>query len=52
MTTLYFALAGVVVFVLLEWLGLTFPAAIRTVRRLIVGRIRPATPSWKKRYYA
>lgn len=52
MTTLYFALAGVVVFVLLEWLGLTFPAAIRTIRRLIVGRIRPAIPSWKKRYYA
>lgn len=52
LSTLYFALAGIVVFAALEWFGLTFPAAIRTIRRLAVGRLRPAVPSWKKRYFA
>ena len=52
LSTLYIAGAGIAVFTVLEWCGLTFPAAIRTVRRLAVGRQRPAVPSWKKRRYA
>ena len=45
-------LRGMVVFAVLEWFGLTFPAAIRTLRRWIVGRRRPAIPTWKKRRFA
>lgn len=52
LSTLYVALAGIAVFAVLEWCGLTFPAATRTLRRLAVGRLRSAVPSWKKRYYA
>ena len=51
-STLYFAGAGIALFTVLEWFGLTFPAAIRTIRRMIVGRIRSATPTWKKRRFA
>lgn len=50
--TLYVAMGGIVVFAVLEWLGLTFPAAMRTVRRWIVGSRRPAIPAWKKRRFA
>lgn len=50
--TLYLAMADIVVFAVLEWLGLTFPAAMRTVRRWIVGSRRPAIPAWKKRRFA
>lgn len=52
LSTLYIAAAGIAVFAVLEWFGLTFPAAIRTVRRLAVGRLRPAVPTWNKRRYA
>ncbi len=50
--TFYIALAGIAVFAVLEWLGLTYPAAVRTVRRMIVGRRRSAIPAWKKRRFA
>jgi len=52
MWTFYLAIAGIAVFAVLEWFGLTFPAAIRTLRRWIVGRRRPAIPTWKKRRFA
>jgi intracellular multiplication protein IcmT len=50
--TLYLAIGGIAAFTALEWLGLTFPAAVRTARRWIVGRHRPAIPAWKKRRFA
>lgn len=50
--TFYVALAGIVIFAVLEWLGLTFPAAVRTARRWIVGRRRSAIPAWKKWRFA
>jgi intracellular multiplication protein IcmT len=50
--TFYLAGGGIAVFTVLEWFGLTFPAAIRTIRRMIVGRLRPAVPAWKKRRLA
>ena len=50
--TFYVALGGIAVFTALEWLGLTFPAAVRTVRRWIVGSRRAAIPAWKKRRFA
>ena len=52
MWTFYVALGGIAVFTALEWLGLTFPAAVRTVRRWIVGSRRSAIPAWKKRRFA
>ena len=51
-STLYVAAGGIAIFAVLEWFGLTFRSAIRTIRRLIVGRLRPAVPAWKKRSYA
>ena len=51
-STLYLAGAGIALFTVLEWFGLSFPAARRTIRRALVGRIRPGTPSWKKRRFA
>ena len=50
--TFYVALAGIAGFAVLEWCGLTFPAALRTVRRLVVGHTRSAVPAWKKRRFA
>lgn len=50
--TFYLALGGIALFAVLEFLGLSFPAAMRLVRRWIVGRRRPAVPAWKKRRYA
>ena len=46
------AVAGIVTFGAVERLGLTFPAAVRLLRRLLVGPHRPAVPSWKRRGYA
>lgn len=50
--TLYVALIGIAMFAALEWFGLAFPAAVRTTRRWLVGRRRPAIPSWKRRRFA
>ncbi len=50
--TFYVALAGALVFSALEWLGLSLPALVRTLRRLVVGRTRPAVPYRKKRRFA
>jgi intracellular multiplication protein IcmT len=50
--TFYVAIVGCIVFAVLEWLGLTYPAAVRLLRRLIIGPVRPAVPSWKKRRLA
>ncbi len=51
-STLYLAGAGIAAFTVLEWFGLTFPAARRTIRRFLVGSVRPAIPAWKKRRFA
>lgn len=50
--TLYLAGAGIALFTVLEWFGLTFPVARRTIRRYLVGSVRAALPSWKKRRFA
>lgn len=50
--TLYLALFGVMFFSTISFFGLTVPALIRLLRRLIVGRVRTAVPVWKRRRYA
>lgn len=50
--TLCFAIFMTLVFAVPEWFGLSFPAAIRTVRRIVNGRVRPAVPMWKRRRFA
>lgn len=50
--TFYVALAGTVFFGTISWLGLTVPAAMRLARRLVVGRVRPAVPVWRRRRLA
>lgn len=51
-STFIMAGAGVVLFTVLEWIGLPPGAAFRLVRRWIAGRIRPAVPTWKRRRFA
>lgn len=46
------AVGGVVFFAVIEWFGLTLPAAFRTCRRFISGNIRPAVPNWNKRRFS
>ena len=50
--TFYVAVAGALVFSALEWLGLSLPALVRTLRRLVAGRTRPAVPFRRKRRFA
>jgi len=50
--TFIVALVGALVFSALEWLGLSLPALVRTLRRLVIGRTRPAVPFRKKRRFA
>lgn len=50
--TFYVALVGALVFAALEWLGLSLPALVRTLRRHVVGRTRPAVPYRTKRRFA
>ncbi|WP_220791739.1 MULTISPECIES: IcmT/TraK family protein [Gluconacetobacter] len=50
--TLITAVAGVVFFAVLAWLGLTLPVAWRMFRVIVCGPRRPRLPSRKKRAYA
>ncbi len=51
-TTFYIALIGVIFFSVISWAGMTVPATIRMVSRLLVGPFRPAVPAWKRRRFA
>lgn len=51
-TTLYIALFGIAFFGTISFLGLTLPAMVRMMRRLLVGRVRAAVPTWKRRRFA
>ncbi|MFT9298364.1 MAG: IcmT/TraK family protein [Gluconobacter sp.] len=46
------AIIGVLFFSVLAWLGLTLPVAVRMLRVILCGPVRPRLPSWKKRDYA
>jgi intracellular multiplication protein IcmT len=48
-TTAYIAITGIIFFTVISWFGLTVPAVIRVIRRLLVGEVRPAVPAWKRR---
>ena len=50
--TFYIAIVGVTFFSLISFLGLTLPTMFRLIRRLVVGRVRPAVPTWKRRRLA
>lgn len=47
--TAYVALTGIVFFTVISWFGLTVPAVIRVLRRVLVGSVRQAVPAWKRR---
>ncbi|SFK90805.1 IcmT/TraK family protein [Methylocapsa palsarum] len=51
-TTFTIAAVGIGFFTVISWAGLTVPSTIRTLRRLFVGPLRPAVPSWKRRRLA
>jgi intracellular multiplication protein IcmT len=46
------AIIGTVFFTVISWFGLTVPAALRLLRRMLVGAVRPAVPVWKRRRLA
>ncbi|MQR98742.1 IcmT/TraK family protein [Gluconobacter aidae] len=50
-TTLYIGVLGTALFAMISFFGLTLPAALRTVRRLITGPVRSGRPTWKRRRY-
>jgi intracellular multiplication protein IcmT len=50
--TFYVAAAGVIVFSVISWAGLTVPSTLRMIRRCFVGRYRPAVPAGKRRKFA
>ena len=50
--TLYLAIFGVVFFGTLSFFGLTVPAMTRLVRRMLVGPVRTAVSTWKRRRFA
>jgi intracellular multiplication protein IcmT len=51
-TTLYIAITGLVFFSIISFLGLTLPAMLRLLRRLLVGPVRTAVPVWRRRRLA
>jgi len=50
--TFYIAVIGISFFSAISFFGLTLPAVIRLIRRVLVGATRPAVPSWKRRRLA
>ena len=48
-TTLYIGVIGLTFFSLISALGLTLPAMLRLIRRLLAGPVRPAVPVWNRR---
>ncbi|WP_158803507.1 IcmT/TraK family protein [Acidisoma sp. L85] len=51
-TTAYVAFFGILFFTVISWFGLTVPAVVRLMRRVLVGPVRPAVPAWQKRRLA
>ena len=51
-TTAYIEMDGILFFTVISWFGLTVPAAVRLMRRLLVGSVRPAVPVWQRRRLA
>ena len=49
LTTLYIAILGILFFGIISFFGLTLPAMLRLARRWLVGPIRPAVPTCRKR---
>ncbi len=51
-TTLAIAVAGTAFFGTISYFGLTVPAIGRVLRRRLVGSVRPAVPTWRRRRLA
>ena len=50
--TLEIAIVGVAFFSTISLLGLTLPAMLRLIRRIVVGPVRTAVPVWNRRRLA
>ena len=50
--TFYVAAVGVTFFTVISFFGLTLPSVIRLFRTFVVGPVRPAVPTWKRRRLA
>ena len=50
--TFYIAASGVLFFAVISFCGLTLPAMMRLLRRMLVGSTRSAVPSWRRRRLA
>lgn len=51
-TTLYIAVIGTAFFGTISFMGLSLPTLLRLLRRLLVGRVRTAVPTWQRRRLA
>lgn len=47
--TFYIAIGGVTFFIVVSWAGLTVSSVLRLLRRMLIGPIRTAVPTWKRR---
>ncbi|AHI27515.1 hypothetical protein CFR75_13090 [Komagataeibacter xylinus] len=52
LTTLLIGVFGVVFFGTISFFGLTLPAAIRSIRRFLIGPVRTALPTWQRRRFS
>lgn len=50
--TAYIAIAGIIFFAVISRFGLTVPAVVRLMRRVLVGSVRTAVPAWQRRRLA
>jgi intracellular multiplication protein IcmT len=47
--TFYIAIGGMTFFIVVSWTGLTVSSVLRLLRRMLIGPIRTAVPTWKRR---
>ena len=50
--TFYVSVGAIIIFGVVERLGLTVPAAVRMARSFLAGRVRPAVPPQRRRRLA
>jgi intracellular multiplication protein IcmT len=48
-TTFYMAIGGMTFFIVVSWAGLTVSSVLRLARRMFIGPLRTAVPTWKRR---
>lgn len=47
--TFYIAIGGMTFFMVVSWTGLSVSSVLRLGRRILIGPLRTAVPTWKRR---